>query len=143
MMVFSPYYENSMPGDNEFGKPLPFVTDDAGTPFAIARSSVLPLQQACLCGWKRLETPGLWLGSPRLALRLAPTRQRSTPIPVRPYSLCKDVLPSRRCEHFDPARHALGALRSEHLVRPLAAPHVWWALGVPTGFPGGQANHNS
>jgi hypothetical protein len=109
MMVFSPYYENSMPGDNEFGKPLPFVTDDAGTPFAIARSSVLPLQQACLCGWKRLETPGLWLGSPRLALRLAPTRQRSTPIPVRPYSLCKDVLPSRRCEHFDPARHALGA----------------------------------
>jgi hypothetical protein len=22
-----------------------------------------------------------------------------------------------------------------------AAPHVWWALGVPTGFPGGQAHH--
>jgi hypothetical protein len=22
-----------------------------------------------------------------------------------------------------------------------AAPHVWWALGVPTGFPGGRANH--
>ena len=22
-----------------------------------------------------------------------------------------------------------------------AAPHFWWALGVPTGFPGGQANH--
>ena len=22
-----------------------------------------------------------------------------------------------------------------------AAPHVWWALGVPAGFPGGPANH--
>jgi peptidoglycan/xylan/chitin deacetylase (PgdA/CDA1 family) len=22
-----------------------------------------------------------------------------------------------------------------------AAPHVWWALGIPAGFPGGQANH--
>jgi hypothetical protein len=22
-----------------------------------------------------------------------------------------------------------------------AAPHVWWALGVPTGFPGGRAKH--
>ena len=22
-----------------------------------------------------------------------------------------------------------------------AAPHVWWALGVPFGFPGGPANH--
>jgi hypothetical protein len=22
-----------------------------------------------------------------------------------------------------------------------AAPHVWWALGVPAGFPGGHANH--
>ena len=22
-----------------------------------------------------------------------------------------------------------------------AAPHVWWALGVPAGFPGGQASH--
>ena len=24
-----------MLGDNEFGKPLPFVSDDAGTPFAV------------------------------------------------------------------------------------------------------------
>jgi hypothetical protein len=23
-----------------------------------------------------------------------------------------------------------------------AAPHVWWALGVPAGFPGGQASHH-
>jgi len=35
MMVFSPYYENSMLGGNPFGAPLPLVTDDAGTPFAV------------------------------------------------------------------------------------------------------------
>jgi hypothetical protein len=29
MMVFSPYYENSMLGGNQFGHPLPLVTDDA------------------------------------------------------------------------------------------------------------------
>ena len=22
-----------------------------------------------------------------------------------------------------------------------AAPHIWWALGIPAGFPGGPANH--
>ena len=35
MMVFAPYYENSMLGNNEFGSPLPQLTDDAGTPFAV------------------------------------------------------------------------------------------------------------
>ena len=35
IMVFSPYYENSMLGGNEFGAPLPIVTDDAGTPFTV------------------------------------------------------------------------------------------------------------
>ena len=35
MMVFTPYYENSMLGNNPFGAPLPLVTDDAGTPFAV------------------------------------------------------------------------------------------------------------
>ncbi len=35
MMVFSPYYENSMLGGNEFGAPLLIVTDDGGTPFAV------------------------------------------------------------------------------------------------------------
>ena len=35
MMVFTPYYENSMLGGNEFGGTLPFVSDDAGTPFAV------------------------------------------------------------------------------------------------------------
>ena len=35
MMVFCPNYENSMLGGNPFGAPLPIVTDDAGTPFAV------------------------------------------------------------------------------------------------------------
>ena len=35
MMVFAPYYENSMVGGNEFGSPLPQVSDDAGTPFSV------------------------------------------------------------------------------------------------------------
>ena len=35
MMVFSPYYENSMLGGHEFGAPLPLVSDDPGTPFAV------------------------------------------------------------------------------------------------------------
>jgi hypothetical protein len=35
MMVFAPYYDNSMLGNNEFGTPLPQLTDDAGTPFAV------------------------------------------------------------------------------------------------------------
>jgi hypothetical protein len=35
LMVFCPYYENSMLGGNEFGSPLPQVTDDAGTPFSV------------------------------------------------------------------------------------------------------------
>ena len=42
MMVFSPYYENSMVGGNEFGSPLPQVSDDAGTPFAV---TVIPVDQ--------------------------------------------------------------------------------------------------
>jgi hypothetical protein len=35
MMVFCPYYENAMLGGNPFGAPLPSVSDDAGTPFAV------------------------------------------------------------------------------------------------------------
>jgi hypothetical protein len=35
MMIFAPYYENSMVGGNSFGSPLPQVTDDAATPFAV------------------------------------------------------------------------------------------------------------
>ena len=35
MMVFAPYYDNSMMGGNTFGAPLPQLSDDAGTPFAV------------------------------------------------------------------------------------------------------------
>jgi hypothetical protein len=35
VMVFAPYYDNSMMGGNQFGAPLPQVTDDGGTPFAV------------------------------------------------------------------------------------------------------------
>ncbi len=35
LMVFAPYYVNSMLGNNDFGSPLPQLSDDAGTPFAV------------------------------------------------------------------------------------------------------------
>jgi hypothetical protein len=35
MMVFAPYYTNAMLGDNTFAGSMPFVTDDAGTPFTV------------------------------------------------------------------------------------------------------------
>jgi hypothetical protein len=35
MMMFAPYYNNSMVGGNEFGSPLPQVSDDSGTPFTV------------------------------------------------------------------------------------------------------------
>jgi hypothetical protein len=35
MMVFAPYYRNALLGDNDVAKPLPFVSDDGGTPFAV------------------------------------------------------------------------------------------------------------
>jgi hypothetical protein len=35
MMIFSPYYKNAMLGGNTFGRPLPQVSDDEGTPFAV------------------------------------------------------------------------------------------------------------
>lgn len=43
MMVYSPHYENAMLGGNEFGGELPFVSDDAGTPFTV---TVIPVDQA-------------------------------------------------------------------------------------------------
>ena len=42
MMVFAPYYENSMLGGNEFGSARPQVSDDAGTPFTVA---VIPVDE--------------------------------------------------------------------------------------------------
>lgn len=35
MMVFAPYYDNSMLGGHPLGGPCPFVLEDAGTPFAV------------------------------------------------------------------------------------------------------------
>jgi hypothetical protein len=35
MMIFAPYYENSMLGGHEFGSPFPLLSDDAGTPVAV------------------------------------------------------------------------------------------------------------
>jgi hypothetical protein len=42
MMVFAPYYENAMLGNNAFGSPLPQLSDDAGTPFSVV---VIPVDQ--------------------------------------------------------------------------------------------------
>ena len=35
VMIFAPYYDNSMMGGNTFGALLPQLSDDAGTPFAV------------------------------------------------------------------------------------------------------------
>ncbi len=35
VMLFAPYYDNAMVGGNEFGSPLPQLSDDAGTPFSV------------------------------------------------------------------------------------------------------------
>src|SRR5262245_35882449 len=43
MMIFAPYYENSMLGGNEFGQALPQVSDDAGTPFTVV---VIPVDHS-------------------------------------------------------------------------------------------------
>jgi hypothetical protein len=43
MMIFAPYAENTMIGGNGFGMPLPVVTDDGGTPFAVV---VIPVDDA-------------------------------------------------------------------------------------------------
>ena len=43
VMVFAPYYENAMVGGNEFGSPLPQVTDDARTPFTVV---VIPVDMS-------------------------------------------------------------------------------------------------
>ena len=42
MMVFAPYYDNTMVGGNEFGSPFPQVSDDAGTSFTVVVIPVDP-----------------------------------------------------------------------------------------------------
>lgn len=46
MMVFAPYFENAMLGDNPFGTLSPQVSDDAGTPFTVI---VIPVDR----GWNQ------------------------------------------------------------------------------------------
>jgi len=53
MMVFAPYYDNTMLGGNPFGHVLPQVSDDAGTPFTVV---VIPVDD-------------------RLAIKIAPSKQ--------------------------------------------------------------------
>jgi hypothetical protein len=43
MMIFAPYYDNAMLGGNPFGSPMPGLSDDAGTPFAVV---VVPVDHA-------------------------------------------------------------------------------------------------
>ena len=43
MMIFAPYYKNSMVGGNEFGSPFPQVSDDDGTPFTVV---VIPVDHS-------------------------------------------------------------------------------------------------
>jgi hypothetical protein len=47
VMVFVPYYDNSMVGGNPFGSALPQLTDDAGTPFAVV---VIPVDDKLSVG---------------------------------------------------------------------------------------------
>jgi hypothetical protein len=52
VMVFAPYYDNTMVGGNAFGTPLPQVTDDAGTPFAVV---VIPVDDGLAVKQTRKE----------------------------------------------------------------------------------------
>ena len=47
VMVFVPYYDNSMVGGNQFGSPLPQLSDDAGTPFSVV---VIPVDDKLAVG---------------------------------------------------------------------------------------------
>jgi hypothetical protein len=47
VMIFAPYDDNSMVGGNPFGSPLPQLTDDAGTPFAVV---VIPVDDKMAVG---------------------------------------------------------------------------------------------
>ena len=47
MMIFAPNLDNAMLGNNDFGAPLPQLTDDAGTPFSVA---VIPVDDRLFVG---------------------------------------------------------------------------------------------
>ena len=52
VMIFAPYYDNAMVGGNPFGAPLPQLTDDAGTPFAVV---VIPVDDKLAVGGEMKE----------------------------------------------------------------------------------------
>ena len=52
MTVFAPYYTNAMVGGNAFGSPLPQLSDDAGTPFAVVVIPVDPALRVAANGGK-------------------------------------------------------------------------------------------
>ena len=47
VMIFAPYYDNSMVGGNAFGSPFPQGSDDARTPFAVV---VIPVDEKLWVG---------------------------------------------------------------------------------------------
>lgn len=47
VMIFAPYYDNSMVGGNAFGSPFPQGSDDAGTPFSVV---VIPVEDKLAIG---------------------------------------------------------------------------------------------
>jgi hypothetical protein len=47
VMIFAPNLDNAMLGNNDFGAPLPQLTDDAGTPFSVA---VVPVDDRLFVG---------------------------------------------------------------------------------------------
>jgi hypothetical protein len=47
LMVFAPYYDNSMVGGNRFGSQLPQLSDDALTPFSVV---VIPVDDRLAVG---------------------------------------------------------------------------------------------
>jgi hypothetical protein len=53
IMVYTPYYVNSMLGGNKFGRENPFVSDDAGTPFAV---TVIPVDHRLAIPAGRTDT---------------------------------------------------------------------------------------
>ncbi len=47
VMLFAPYYNNSMVGGSPFGSPFPQGSDDAGTPFSVV---VIPVDDKLAVG---------------------------------------------------------------------------------------------
>ena len=50
VMVFAPYNDNALLGNNAFGGPYPFLSDDTGTPFAV---TVIPIDHDAAIRFRR------------------------------------------------------------------------------------------